>query len=224
MLDELKLSVCEMNKKLFELGLVEFTWGNASAIDREKGLFVIKPTGIPYNKLTPEKMVVLDLEGNPIDGTNKPSTDTFTHMEIYKAFPKVGAIVHTHSEFATVYAQAAMSIPAFGISQADYSLGEIPCTKPLTSEQIYGEYEKNAGLSIANLFTERDYRTAPGALVINHGPFAWGKDIESAITNARVIERLAKMAYHTETLRSDVNKAPDALIEKHYFRKHSFNK
>lgn len=224
MLEELKEQVCDMNKRLLELGLVEFTWGNASALDRETGLVVIKPSGVEYDKLTPKEMVVLDLDGNTIDGVIKPSTDTYTHLEIYKAFPKVGAVVHTHSEYATVWAQVARSIPAYGVSQADFCLGDIPCTRALTSEEIYGEYEKNAGLSIAREFIDRDCLSSPGALVRNHGPFAWGESIDEALKNAVVIERLARMAYLTETLDGDANIAPQALIDKNFFRRHSYHK
>lgn len=224
MLEELKEQVCDMNKRLQELGLVEFTWGNASAIDRESGLVVIKPSGVEYDELSPKKMVVLDLDGNSIDGIMKPSTDTYTHLEIYKAFPKVKAVVHTHSEFATVWAQVARSIPAYGVSQADFCLGEIPCTRALTPEEIYGEFEKNAGLSIAKEFAERDYLSSPGALVRNHGPFAWGESIDDALRNAAIIERLARMAYLTETLDSDANIAPQAMIDKNFFRRHSYHK
>lgn len=224
MLDELKEQVCDMNKRLLELGLVEFTWGNASVLDKETGLVVIKPSGVEYDKLSPKEMVVLDLDGNTIDGIMKPSTDTYTHLEIYKAFEKVEAVVHTHSEFATVWAQVGRAIPAYGVSQADYSLGDIPCTRGLTSEEIYGEYEKNAGLSIAREFADRDYLSSPGALVKNHGPFAWGENIDEAIRNAMIIERLAKMAYLTETLDSDANIAPQAMIDKNFFRKHSYHK
>lgn len=224
MLEELKEQVCDMNKKLLEYGLVDFTWGNASALDKESKLVVIKPTGVPYEKLTPKKMVVLDLDGNIIDGSMKPSTDAYTHLELYKAFPKMGSIVHTHSTYATVWAQIGKGIPALGISQADFSLGEIPCTKALSSEKIYGEYEKNVGLSIVSLFEERDYTTSPGALVADHGPFAWGKDIEMALTHARAIEKLAYSAFLTASLGGDVKEAPQALIDKNYFRKHSFNR
>ena len=224
MLEELKDQVCDMNKKLLELGIVEFTWGNASAIDREKELVVIKPSGVPYEKLTPKKMVVLDLDGNIIDGTLKPSIDTYTHLEVYKAFDKVKAIAHSHSVYATVWAQVGRGIPAYGISQADFSLGEIPCTEELSSEAIYGEYEKNAGLSIAKLFEERDYTTSPGALVKDHGPFAWGSDIEMALKNALVIERLAKLAYLTETLDRDVVAAPQAIVDKYFFRRRAMDK
>ncbi|WP_288887754.1 L-ribulose-5-phosphate 4-epimerase AraD [uncultured Eubacterium sp.] len=223
MLEELKEQVCDMNKRLQKLGLVEFTWGNASALDKESGLVVIKPSGVEYDELSPKKMVVLDLDGNTIDGVLKPSSDTYTHLEVYKAFPQVRAVVHTHSEFATVWAQVGRAIPAYGISQSDFCLGDIPCTKPLSSEEIYGEFEKNAGLSIAREFADRDYLSSPGALLRNHGPFAWGETIDEAIRNAVVIERLAKMAYLTETLDGDSDIAPQAMIDKNFFRKHSYH-
>lgn len=222
MLEDLKSLVYEANMKLPEYGLVTFTWGNVSGIDKEKGLFVIKPSGIDYDKLTPKDMVVMDLEGNKIEGDLKPSSDTATHLEIYKAFPEIGGIVHTHSSYATSWAQAGRSIPCYGTTHADYIYGEVPCLRCLTKEEIEDAYEKNTGCLIVNEFIrmKKDPMAVPAVLCKNHGPFAWGKDAMDAVHNAVVLEEVAKMAHRTESIHPKVLPAPGELQDKHYFRKH----
>ncbi len=222
MLEDLKSLVYEANMKLPEYGLVTFTWGNVSGIDKEKGLFVIKPSGVDYDKLTPKDMVVMDLEGNKIEGDLKPSSDTATHLEIYKAFPEIGGIVHTHSSYATSWAQAGRSIPCYGTTHADYIYGEVPCLRCLTKEEIEDAYEKNTGCLIVNEFIrmKKDPMAVPAVLCKNHGPFAWGKDAMDAVHNAVVLEEVAKMAYRTESIYPKVLPAPGELQDKHYFRKH----
>ena len=225
MLEELKKQVYEANMELPKHGLVTFTWGNVSGIDREKGLFVIKPSGVAYEKLTQEDMVVMDLEGNRVEGCLKPSSDTPTHLELYKAFPEVGGIVHTHSSYATSWAQAGRSIPCYGTTHADYIYGEVPCVRCLTEEEIEEAYEENTGHLIVNEFArmKKDPRAVPAVLCKNHGPFAWGKDAMDAVHNAVVLEEVAKMAYRTEIINSDAPPAPGVLQDKHYFRKHGAN-
>ncbi len=222
MLEELKKQVYEANMKLPYYGLVTFTWGNVSGLDKEKGLFVIKPSGVDYKKLTPECMVVMDLEGNKIEGDLNPSSDTPTHLELYKAFPEVGGIVHTHSSYATSWAQAGRSIPCYGTTHADYIYGEVPCVRCLTKEEIEAAYEENTGHLIVNEFARmgKDPMAVPAVLCRNHGPFAWGKDAMDAVHNAVVLEEVAKMAYRTETINPKVGAAPAELQDKHYFRKH----
>jgi len=188
MLKHLKQQVYEANMALPKHGLVTFTWGNVSGIDREKGLFVIKPSGVEYEELQPEDMVVVDLEGNVVDGKYKPSSDTATHLELYKAFPQIGGIVHTHSSYATSWAQAGRGIPCYGTTHADYMYGEIPCARSLTAEEINTEYEKNTGLLIIEKFKEKDVMAVPAVLCANHGPFSWGKDAKEAVHNAVVLE------------------------------------
>lgn len=225
MLEELKKQVYEANMELPRYGLVTFTWGNVSGIDKESGLFVIKPSGVDYNKLTSKDMVVMDLQGNQIEGHYKPSSDTPTHLEIYKAFPEVGGIVHTHSSYATSWAQAGRGIPCYGTTHADYIYGEIPCLRCLTKEEIEEAYEENTGHLIVNEFLRmnRDPMAVPAVLCKNHGPFAWGKDALDAVHNAVVLEEVAKMAYRTETINPKVAPAPCELQDKHYFRKHGAN-
>lgn len=225
MLEALKKKVYEANMELPRHGLVTFTWGNVSGIDRESGLFVIKPSGVDYDKLTPEDMVVMDLEGNKIEGSYKPSSDTATHIELYKAFPEIGGIVHTHSSYATSWAQAGRSIPCYGTTHADYIYGEIPCLRCLTAEEIEDAYEENTGHLIVNEFArlQKDPMAVPAVLCKNHGPFAWGKDAEEAVHNAVVLEEVAKMAYRTETINPQVKAAPQELQDKHYYRKHGAN-
>ncbi len=222
MLEELKKKVFEANMLLPKYGLVTFTWGNVSGIDREKGLFVIKPSGVDYEKMSAEDMVVMDMEGNRVEGRYKPSSDTPTHLELYKAFPHIGGIVHTHSSYATSWAQAGRSIPCYGTTHADYMYGEIPCARCLTKEEIEEAYEKNTGLLIAELFrkTGKDPMAVPAVLCKNHGPFAWGKDPHEAVHNAVVLEEVAKMAYRAELIEPGVRPAPKSLQDKHYFRKH----
>lgn len=225
MLEELKKQVYEANMELPRYGLVTFTWGNVSGIDKEKGLFVIKPSGVDYDKMSPDDMVVMDLEGNKIEGDLKPSSDTPTHLEIYKAFPEIGGIVHTHSSYATSWAQAGRSIPCYGTTHADYIYGEVPCLRCLTKEEIEEAYEENTGHLIVNEFIRlnRDPMAVPAVLCKNHGPFVWGKDAMDAVHNAVVLEEVAKMAYRTETINPKAAPAPLELQDKHYFRKHGSN-
>lgn len=223
MLEELKQKVYEANMDLPRYGLVTFTWGNVSAIDREKGLIVIKPSGVDYNLLKPEDMVVMDLNGNKVEGRYNPSSDTPTHLELYKAFPEIGGIVHTHSTYATSWAQAGRAIPCYGTTHADYMYGEIPCARVLTQEEIDAGYEKNTGTVIIETFEGKDPMAVPAVLCKNHGPFAWGKDAKEAVHNAVVLEEVAKMALFTEQLKPDVEPAPQRIQDKHYYRKHGAN-
>ncbi len=225
MLEELKREVYEANMELPRYGLVTFTWGNVSAIDRESGLFVIKPSGVEYDKLTPEDMVVVDLNGNRVEGRYNPSSDTATHVELYKAFPEIGGVVHTHSSYATSWAQSGRDIPCYGTTHADYIYGEVPCLRCLTSEEIAQAYEENTGHLIVNEFKRlgKDPMAVPACLCKNHGPFAWGRTAKEAVHNAVVLEEVAKMAYRTETINPRVAPAPRELQDKHYYRKHGAN-
>lgn len=220
MLKKLKKTVCEANLLLPEYGLVTFTWGNVSGIDRERGLVVIKPSGVPYEGMTPEDMVVVDLDGSVVEGKWKPSSDTATHLELYKAFPDCGGIVHTHSRWATTFAQAGRDIEAMGTTQADYFYGAIPCTRPMTDEEIRGEYEKETGKVIAETFADRSPADIPGVLVFSHGPFAWGTDPMNAVHNAVVMEECAFMNWHAKILNWDRGSMQPALLDRHYLRKH----
>ena len=208
MLDELKQQVYEANMELPAKGLVTYTWGNVSGIDRERGLFVIKPSGVDYEKLTPDMLVVMDLNGEKVEGDLNPSSDTPTHIELYKAFPEVGGIVHTHSPWATSWAQAGRSIP---------------CARSLTADEINGEYEKNTGIVIAETFEGKNPIYVPGVLCTNHGPFSWGADAAEAVHNAVVMEEVAQMAYRCEHLKAELPEAPQVLQDKHFFRKHGEN-
>lgn len=225
MLEELKKQVYEANMLLPKHGLVTFTWGNVSGIDRESGLFAIKPSGVEYDLLTPDDMVIVDLNGKVVEGKYRPSSDTATHVEIYKAFPNVGGVVHTHSSYATSWAQAGRDIPCYGTTHADYYYGSIPCLRVLTAEEIDEGYEENTGHLIVNEFARlgKDYEAVPGVLCKNHGPFAWGKDAHEAVHNAVVLEECAKMAYRTEIINPKVAPAPQELQDKHYYRKHGAN-
>lgn len=225
MLEELKKAVCEANKELPKYGLVIFTWGNVSAIDREKGLFVIKPSGVEYDALTPEDMVVVDLDGKKVEGRYNPSSDTATHAELYKAFLEIGGIVHTHSSYATSWAQAGRPIPCYGTTHADYIYGEVPCFRCLNAEEIAEAYEENTGHLIVEEFLRlcKDPLSVPAVLCKNHGPFTWGKDAKEAVHNAVVLEEVAKMAYRTELINHHVQPAPQELQDKHYYRKHGAN-
>ena len=222
MLQELKRQVYEANMLLPKYGLVTFTWGNVSAIDRERGLFVIKPSGVEYESMKPEDMVVMDLNGNRVEGKLRPSSDTPTHLELYKAFPEIGGIVHTHSSYATSWAQAGRSIPCYGTTHADYIYGEVPCVRCLTKEEIDEAYETNTGKLIVSDFkrSKKEIMAVPAVLCKNHGPFTWGKDAKDAVHNAVVLEEVAKMAYRTESINSKVEPAPQELQDKHYYRKH----
>ena len=225
MLEDLKQKVYEANMLLPKYGLVTFTWGNVSAIDTESGLFVIKPSGVDYEKMTPADMVVMDLQGNKVEGDLRPSSDTPTHLELYKAFPEIGGIVHTHSSYATSWAQAGRSIPCYGTTHADYIYGEVPCLRCLTKEEIDEAYEENTGHLIVNEIQRmnKEVMAVPAVLCKNHGPFAWGKDAMDAVHNAVVLEEVAKMAYRTETINPKVAPAPQELQDKHYYRKHGAN-
>ena len=214
MLEELKKAVYEANMLLPKYNLVTFTWGNVSQIDRETGYFAIKPSGVDYDKLTPDDMVIMDLEGNKIEGRYNPSSDTPTHLELYRAFPKIGGVVHTHSPWATSWAQAGRGIPCYGTTHADYMYGEIPCLRCLTKEEIDTAYEKNTGLLIVDYFKDKDYEAVPAVLCKNHGPFTWGKDGHEAVHNAVVLEEVAKMAARCEMINPQ---------DKHYYRKHGAN-
>lgn len=225
MLEELKQQVYEANMLLPKYGLVTFTWGNVSGIDKDMGLFVIKPSGVEYDKLTPDDMVVMDLDGNKVEGRYNPSSDTATHLELYKAFPEIGGVVHTHSSYATSFAQAGRDIPCYGTTHADYIYGPVPCLRCLTKEEIDSAYEMNTGLLIVNEFNRmgKDIMSVPACLCKNHGPFAWGKDCFDAVHNAVVLEEVAKMAMRTELINPDVKPAPQELQDKHYYRKHGAN-
>lgn len=220
MLEKLKKEVFKANLDLVKNGLVLYTWGNVSGIDRGKNLIVIKPSGVSYEDMTADDMVVVDLAGRTVEGGLRPSSDTATHIELYKAHPDIGGIVHTHSTYATVFAQAGRGIKAYGTTHADYFYGEIPCTRALSEKEIESEYEKNTGLVICERLTGKNAMEVPAVLVKNHGPFAWGKDADDAVYNATVLEQVAKMAYLTETLDAGANPAPQYLMDKHYSRKH----
>ena len=225
MLEQLKKEVYEANMELPKRGLITYTWGNVSGIDRESGYFVIKPSGVDYDKLSPEDMVVVDLEGNVVEGKYKPSSDTPTHLELYKKYPEIGGVVHTHSPNATAWAQAGRSIPLYGTTHADYFFGSIPCARSLTKEEIEGDYEKNTGLVIIETFETQGLNPmyTPGVLCTNHGPFTWGKDAAEAVHNAVVLEEVAKMSTTTELINPKVHQAPDTIRDKHFFRKHGAN-
>lgn len=225
MLEQLKEEVYLANMELPRYGLVTFTWGNVSGIDRESGYFVIKPSGVAYEKLTSEDMVVMDLEGNRVEGRYKPSSDTATHLELYKRFPEIGGVVHTHSPEATAWAQAGRGIPLYGTTHADYFFGEIPCARSLTPEEIEEAYETNTGKVIIETFETRKLNPmyTPAVLCVNHGPFAWGKDAAEAVHNAVVLEEVAKMAFRTELINPYVTEAPTCIRDKHFYRKHGEN-
>ena len=225
MLEKLKEEVYKANMDLPKYGLVTFTWGNVSGIDREKGLFVIKPSGVDYDKLKPEDMVVVDLQGNKVEGEYNPSSDTATHVVLYNAFPNIGGIVHTHSSWATSWAQAGRGIPCYGTTHADYIYGEVPCLRCLTESEIEDAYEKNTGLLIVDELKKmkKDVEAVPAVLCKNHGPFTWGKDGMEAVHNAVVLEECAKMALRSELINLQVKPAPQELQDKHYYRKHGAN-
>ena len=220
MLEALKEQVLEANLALPKHGLVTFTWGNVSGIDRDMGFVVIKPSGVPYEELKLDDLVVLDLDGNKVEGDLNPSSDTPTHIALYKAFPDIGGVVHTHSPWATSWAQASRPIPALGTTQADYFYGTIPCTRAMTEEEIKGEYELETGHVIIETFKDTDPNQVPGVLVSSHGPFAWGTSPDNALHNAVVLEEVAKMAYNTVTLNPTITSMDQALLDKHFLRKH----
>lgn len=223
LLEEMRKRVYKANMDLPKHGLVKFTWGNVSEIDRESGLFVIKPSGVSYEEMTYEDMVVVDLEGNVVEGKYKPSSDTPTHIELYKEFLEIGGIVHTHSTWATSFAQAGKNIECYGTTHADSVYGEVPCSRNLTKEEIDEAYEKNTGKVIIETFKNYDYIATPVVLCRNHGSFAWGKNAESAVYNAVVLEEIAKMAVITKLINPEVDEAPKIIQDKHYFRKHGAN-
>ncbi len=224
MLDELKRAVYEANMLLPKYGLVTFTWGNVSGIDRESGCMVIKPSGVEYDRMKPEHMVVVEIEtGKVVDGTLNPSSDTPTHIELYKSFPNIGGVVHTHSPYATSWAQAGRDIPAYGTTHADYFYGDIPCTRALTPDEIKNDYELNTGRVIVEMFEKFDYEAIPGAVIFNHAPFTWGTDPSNAVHNAVVLEEVAKMAYMSETINKDITSIGKHILDKHYLRKHGEN-
>ena len=225
MLEELKQQVYEANMDLPRYGLVTFTWGNVSASDRESGLFVIKPSGVEYDKLKLEDMVVMNLNGEKVEGRYNPSSDTATHLELYKAFPEIGGVVHTHSSYATSWAQAGRDIPCYGTTHADYIYGPVPCLRCLTAEEIADAYEENTGHLIVEEWKRlnKDPMAVPAVLCKNHGPFAWGKNAKEAVHNAVVLEEVAKMAYRAEVINPKVLPAPQELQDKHYYRKHGAN-
>ena len=218
MLEELKLKVYEQNLALVKHGLVILTWGNVSAIDRATGLVVIKPSGVDYATMKAEDMVVVDFDGNVIEGNCRPSSDTPTHLELYKAYPEIGGVVHTHSTYAVAFAQAGRSITAYGTTHADAFYGDVPCTRALTQAEIESAYEKNTGKVIVE--TVKDYKAMPAILVKNHGPFTWGDSPESAVEAAVILEEVAKMATLTEQLNPTTARVDRYLLDKHYFRKH----
>lgn len=224
MLEQLKIDVYNANMLLPRYNLVTFTWGNVSGFDSERGLLAIKPSGVDYSELSPEDMVICDLNGRVIEGRLNPSSDTATHIELYKAFPEIKGIVHTHSSWATSWAQAGRGIPCYGTTHADYFYGEIPCLRCLTEDEVNTAYEKNTGLLIVDEYMKNyDINSVPACLCKNHGPFAWGKSPEGAVHNAVVLEECAKMAARAERLNSSVQPAPQALVDKHYKRKHGEN-
>lgn len=223
MLESLKKEVYEANMELPKRGLVTYTWGNVSGIDRKTGYFIIKPSGVDYEKLKPEDMVVMDLDGNKIEGDLNPSSDTLTHIELYKAYSELGGVVHTHSPWATSWAQACRSIPCYGTTHADYFYGDILCARVLTKEEIEQSYEKNTGRVIVETMEGKNPMHLPAILCSNHGPFTWGKDAYEAVHNAVVLEEVAKMATYTEVLCKDVDRAPQSMQDKHFMRKHGPN-
>ena len=225
MLKKLKHAVYEANMELPHRGLVTYTWGNVSGIDREQGLVVIKPSGVSYDELTPDDLVVLDLDGKVVDGKLNPSSDTKTHLELYKAFPEIGGIVHTHSPYAVGWAQAGRDIPAYGTTHADYFYGPVPCCRSLTEQEVEEDYERNTGLVIVETFRQRELDPVhvPGAICRNHGPFTWGKDAAQAVYHAVVLEEVAKMAVYTTQIAPDAQPAPQYVLDKHFLRKHGPN-
>ena len=225
MYEELKKAAYDANMLLPKYGLVIFTWGNVSAIDRERNVIAIKPSGVEYDVLRPEDMVIVDMDGNKVEGELNPSSDTATHLEIYKAFKTVGGVVHTHSKWATIFAQAGMPVPPLGTTHGDYFYGEIPCSRKMKRKEINGEYEKETGKVIVETFEKLSAEDIPAVLVNSHGPFAWGKDAKEAVHNAKVLEYCADMAWHTEAMRGWIKglgceTMQQSLLDKHFLRKH----
>ena len=222
-LQDLREEVLEANLELVRRGLVLYTFGNASGILRDEGLVVIKPSGVPYEKMKPEHLVLTNLRGKILEGNLRPSSDLPTHLELYRSFPEIGGVVHTHSEYATAWAQARKDIPCFGTTHADYFHGPVPVTDPMSSEEIAGEYELNTGTAIVRAFSGKDPSAIPGVLVANHGPFAWGLDAQAAAHNAVILEAIARMAFFTATLNQEAGPISRALHDRHYLRKHGRN-
>lgn len=225
MLEKLKEQVYLANMELPKRGLVTYTWGNVSGIDREKGLFVIKPSGVDYDLLKPDDMVVMDLQGNKVEGDLNPSSDTKTHLVLYNAFPGIGGIVHTHSPYAVAWAQAGEDLPCYGTTHADYFYGNVPCARHLTQEELDEDYERNTGITIVETFRERgiDPKAVPAVLCYSHGPFTWGKDADQAVYHSVVLEECAKMGIFTRVLNPHAAPAPQRMLDKHYLRKHGPN-
>ncbi len=224
MLEQLKEAVCKANLLLPKYNLVTFTWGNVSAIDRASGLVVIKPSGVEYDNMHPDDMVVVSLaDGSVVEGKYRPSSDTPTHLALYRAFTDIGGIVHTHSRWATSFAQAGLGIQVMGTTHADYFYGEIPCTRDMTVSEINGAYEHETGTVIIEAFADKDPNAIPAVLVKNHGPFAWGKNADDAVYHAVVMEEIAFMNYHAKMLAPDCGSMQQALLDKHYLRKHGAN-
>lgn len=220
MLEQLRKDVLEANLELVARGLVLYTFGNASGIDRERGLVVIKPSGVPYEEMQPEHLVIVDLDGKKVEGDMRPSSDLPTHLALYQAFPNIGGVVHTHSHFATCWAQARREIPCFGTTHADYFHGCIPVTEEMTAEEIASQYEWNTGEAIIRRFTELNPDRVQSVLVAGHAPFCWGKDVADAAYNAVILEEVAKMAFHTLAINSLASPISQALHDKHFLRKH----
>lgn len=220
MLEKLKEQVLKANLELDRRSLVIYTWGNASGIDREQGLVVIKPSGVAYDELGVDSMVVLNLDGQVIEGNLKPSSDTPTHLGLYRSFPEIGGVVHTHSPYATAWAQANRDIPCLGTTHADYFYGPIPCTRPLNNAEVEHEYEKNTAQVIIERFQGLNYQHLPGVLVAGHAPFTWGKDALNAVHNSVVLEEIAKMALASVQLNPESGPLPQYLLNKHFLRKH----
>ena len=223
MLEELKKIVFEANMELVQRGMVIYTWGNVSGIDSARGLVVIKPSGVEYDRMRWQDMTVVDMDGKIVEGDYKPSSDLLTHLELYKRFPEIGGVVHTHSENAVAFAQAGKSIPALGTTHADYFYGEIPCTRPLSCEEIAEAYELNTGKVIVETFEDRDAMAMPGCVVRNHGPFTWGKTPSEAVYHAVVLDKVAEMAIKTLSINPHTTSVDQYLLDKHYFRKHGAN-
>ena len=225
MLEKLKEQVYLANMELPKRGLVTYTWGNVSCIDREKGLLVIKPSGVDYDLLKPDDMVVMDLQGNKVEGDLNPSSDTKTHLVLYNAFPGIGGIVHTHSPYAVAWAQAGEDLPSYGTTHADYFYGSVPCARHLTQEELDEDYERNTGITIVETFRERgiDPKAVPAVLCYSHGPFTWGKDADQAVYHSVVLEECAKMGIFTRVLNPHAAPAPQRMLDKHYLRKHGPN-
>lgn len=223
MLEKLKQEVCRRNLELVKSGLVVLTWGNVSGIDRESGLVVIKPSGVSYDNMTANDMVVVDLDGKVVEGKYRPSSDTPTHVYLYKQFPEAGGIVHTHSTYATAWAQSGLNLPPYGTTHADAFYGDVPCARALTQAEVDGEYELNTGKVIAEVFSELDYNAIPAVLVKNHGPFTWGANPKKAVENAVTLEEVARMAFITKQVNPKAERVNQYLLNKHYFRKHGAN-